>query len=114
MAGRIGALRPLRHRDFALMWAGMSASLIGDGVYLVAIAWQAYELSGTPAALSAVGLAWTLPTVLFLLAGGVVSDRRERRRVMLSADLLRALVVAAIAVLSLTGSLRMWELVALV
>jgi MFS family permease len=114
LAGRIGALRPLRHRDFALMWAGLSASLIGDGVYIVAIAWQAYELSGTPAALSAVGFAWTLPTVLFLLAGGVVSDRRERRRIMLAADLLRAAVVAAVAVLSLTGALEMWQLVALV
>lgn len=113
-AGRIGALRPLRHRDFALMWAGLSASLIGDGVYLVAIAWQAYELSGTPAALSAVGFAWTLPTVLFLLAGGVVSDRRERRRIMLAADVARAIVVAAIAALSLAGALHMWQLIALV
>lgn len=114
LTARIGALRPLRHRDFALMWAGFSASLVGDGVYLVAIAWQAYELSGTPAALSAVGFAWTLPTVVFLLAGGVVSDRRERRRLMLAADLLRAVVVAALAVLSLTGTLEMWQLVALV
>ncbi len=114
LTGRVAALRPLRHRDFALMWAGLSASMIGDGVYLVAIAWQAYELSGTPAALSAVGFAWTLPTVLFLLAGGVVSDRRERRRIMLAADVLRALVVAAIAALSLTGALEMWQLVALV
>src|SRR4051794_27052676 len=48
---RIGALRPLRHRDFALMWAGLATSLLGDGVYLVAIAWEAYELSNTPAAL---------------------------------------------------------------
>ena len=114
VAGRIGALRPLRHRDFALMWAGLSTSLIGDGVYLVAIAWQAYELSGTPAALSAVGFAWTLPTVVLLLAGGVVSDRRERRRVMLTADVVRAAVVAAIAVLSLSGALHLWELIALV
>jgi DHA3 family tetracycline resistance protein-like MFS transporter len=113
-AGRIGALRPLRHRDFALMWTGLSASLIGDGVYLVAIAWQAYELSGSPAALSAVGVAWTLPTVVLLLAGGVVSDRRERRRVMLTADVMRALVVAVLAALSLTGALHMWELIALV
>jgi MFS family permease len=113
-AARIGALRPLRHRDFALMWAGLSASLIGDGVYLVAIAWQAYQLSGTPAAFSAVGVAWTLPTVVFLLAGGVVSDRRERRRVMLAADILRALAVAAVAALSLSGVLELWQLVCLV
>jgi DHA3 family tetracycline resistance protein-like MFS transporter len=111
---RIGALRPLRHRDFALMWAGFAASLLGDGVYLVAIAWQAYELSNTPAALSVVGVAWTLPTVLLLLAGGVVSDRRDRRRVMLLADAMRAVAVGAIAALSLAGVLELWELVVLV
>jgi MFS family permease len=111
---RIGALRPLRHRDFALMWAGFATSLMGDGVYIVAIAWQAYELSDTPAALSIVGVAWTLPMVLLLLAGGVVSDRYERRRVMVGADLLRALTVAVIAALSLSGAIELWHLVVLV
>jgi MFS family permease len=111
---RIGALRPLRHRDFALMWAGLATSLLGDGVYLVAIAWQSYELSNTPTALSIVGVAWTLPTVLVLIAGGVVSDRRDRRRVMLAADLGRAVVVAVVAALSLTGVLELWQLVVLV
>ena len=111
---RIGALRPLRHRDFALMWAGLATSLVGDGIYLVAIAWQAYELSDSPLALSAVGVAWTLPMVLLLLAGGVISDRRDRRRVMVVADLLRAAVVCVAAVLSLSGVIELWHLVVLV
>ena len=112
--GRVGALRPLRHREFALMWAGLATSLVGDGIYLVAIAWQAYELSDTPLALSAVGVAWTLPMVLVLLAGGVISDRRDRRRVMVAADLLRAVVVAIAAALSISGVLELWHLVVLV
>jgi DHA3 family tetracycline resistance protein-like MFS transporter len=96
------------------MWAGLATSLLGDGIYLVAIAWQAYELSDTPLALSAVGVAWTLPMVLMLLAGGVISDRRDRRRIMVTADLMRAVVVAVAAVLSLTGVLELWHLVVLV
>ena len=51
-----------------------------DGIYFVAIAWQVYALSNAPTALSVVGVAWTLPTVVFLLVGGAISDRRERRR----------------------------------
>ena len=50
-----GPLAPLRHRDFRLLWAGMSTSLIGNGILLVALAWQVYDLSGLPAAMSAVG-----------------------------------------------------------
>jgi MFS family permease len=37
-------LRTLRHRDFRLLWMGQSVSLIGDGIYLVAIAWQVVAL----------------------------------------------------------------------
>ena len=38
-------LEPLRQRDFRLLWSGMTVSLIGDGIFLVALAWQVYELS---------------------------------------------------------------------
>jgi MFS family permease len=101
----------LRIRDFALLWAGMSISLIGDGVYFVALAWQVYDLSGSPTALSVVGVAWTLPLALFVLLGGVVTDRVERRRVMIAADLVRALAVAVIGVLSLSGAIELWHIV---
>ena len=83
-------LRPLRHRDFRLLWTGMTASLIGDGIFLVSLAWQVYELSNTPTALSIVGIAITVPQIIFLLLGGVVSDRFDRRRVMIAADARRS------------------------
>ena len=92
----------------------MTVSLLGDGIYLVAVAWQVYDLSNDPAALSLVGLAWTSGMVAFLLFGGVVSDRLERRRVMIAADLVRAAVLAVIGALSLAGVLEVWHLAALV
>ncbi len=63
-------LTPLRERDFALLWTGLTVSLIGDGIYLVAIAWQVYDISNTPSALALVGLAWSLGLAVFLLTGG--------------------------------------------
>ncbi len=105
---------PLRHRDFRVLWAGMAVSLVGDGIFLVAIAWEAYTLWNAPAALAIVGIGMTIPTVLFLLPGGVVSDRLDRRTVMLCADGLRGLAVAALAALAFASVLRLWELVALV
>ena len=83
---RVRLLAPLRHRDFRLLWSGMCISLLGDGVFIVAMAWQVYALSNVPTALSLVGIAMTVPTIAFLLLGGVVSDRFDRRRVMLAAD----------------------------
>jgi DHA3 family tetracycline resistance protein-like MFS transporter len=111
---RVRLLRPLKDRDFRLLWTGMCASLLGDGVFLIAIAWQVYALSNAPAALAIVGIAMTVPTIVFLLIGGVVSDRFDRRRVMLAADVVRGLAVAAMAALSLTGVLEVWHIVGLV
>jgi DHA3 family tetracycline resistance protein-like MFS transporter len=111
---RVQMLAPLRVRDFRLLWSGMCVSLLGDGVFIVAMAWQIYALSNTPTALAVVGIAMTVPTIAFLLVGGVVSDRFDRRRVMLAADVARGLAIAVIAVLSLTGTLELWHMVALV
>src|SRR5207245_6182748 len=107
-------LAPLRYRDFRLLWAGLTISLRGDGVFLVAIAWEAYVLWNAPAALSIVGIGMTVPMIAFLLPGGVLTDRLDRRRVMLGADAVRAAAVGVLAALALAGSLRFWELVALV
>jgi DHA3 family tetracycline resistance protein-like MFS transporter len=111
---RVNLLKPLRHRDFRLLWGGMTVSLLGDGVFLVAMAWQTYVLWNAPAALSVVGIGMTIPTIALLLPGGVVSDRFDRRSVMLVSDVVRAAAIAAIAALWLTGELRFWHLVALV
>jgi MFS family permease len=92
----------------------MSVSLLGDGIYFVAIAWQVYELSNAPTALSVVGVAWTLPTVALLLAGGVLSDRFDRRTLMVVSDLVRALAIGVIGALSVTGTLELWHLLVLV
>ena len=106
---RVGLLLPLRDRRFRRLWVAMCASLLGDGAFLVAVAWQVYELSNTPTAMSVVGIAMTVPTILFLLLGGVASDRFERRRIMVGADLLRAAAGMVLAALALSGALEVWH-----
>ena len=103
---------PLGRRDFRLLWAGMSVSLIGDGVFIVAIAWQAYAVSNKPSSLAYVGLANALPQIALLLVGGAVSDRMDRQRVLAMADIVRATAVGVLALLTALGTLRLWELFA--
>ena len=107
---RVRLLAPLAHRDYRLLVGGMSVSLLGDGLFLVALAWQVYALSDAPTALASVGIAMTVPTITCLLIGGAVSDRYDRRRVMLVADVVRGLVLAGLAALALSGGLRLSEL----
>jgi Transmembrane secretion effector len=108
---RTNLLVPLRHRDFRRLWSGMTLSLIGDGAFLVAMTWQVYVLSNAPTALAFVGIAMSVPTIVLLLVGGAVSDRVERRRVMVTADLVRAAAVGLLAALTLTGALELWHVV---
>jgi MFS family permease len=105
---------PLRHRDFRLLWLGMTVSLLGDGIFLVAMAWQVYALSNAPTALSIVGIAMTLPQIVFLLVGGAISDRFDRRLVMLVADVVRGTAIALLAALAISGALELVEMVAIV
>jgi DHA3 family tetracycline resistance protein-like MFS transporter len=91
----------------------MCTSLLGDGVFMVALAWQAYALSNTPTALATVSIAMTVPTIVCLLLGGAVSDRFDRRRVMLASDAARALAVGGLAALSAAGALALWHVIAL-
>ena len=104
---------PLRHRDFALLWSGQGVSLVGDGIFTVALALETLRIDSRPTALSFVLAARLLPTVLLLLVGGVVVDRVPRRLTMLASDATRGVAVGTIAVLVAAGVIQLWELIAM-
>jgi MFS family permease len=102
---RIGILRPLQVRDFAFLWTGMTVSMIGDGIYLVAIAWQVLQIENRPGALALVGIAWSLPQVVLVLASGALADRFDRRVLMIAGDVIRLVAIATLGILSLNDQL---------
>jgi MFS family permease len=106
----IRLFRPLRHRDYALLTGGQAVSLVGDGFFFVALAWQVYLISNEPAALSFVSVAATLPLVVFILIGGALSDRYDRRLLMIGADILRGFAIGAMGLLSMAGVLQLWHM----
>jgi DHA3 family tetracycline resistance protein-like MFS transporter len=100
----------LRHRDYRLLAIGSLASLLGDGFFLVAIALQVYAISrDRPVAFGIVGAAWTGSAALTYLIGGWAGDRFERRRIMLSADIVRGVAVGLMGLLGVAGALRLWQ-----
>jgi MFS family permease len=110
LASLPGAPPALRHRDFALLWAGQSISMLGDGIFNVALPLETLQVDSRPTALAVVLAARIAPTVCLLLLGGVVVDRIPRRFAMLAADAGRGLAVAAIAAGIATGDLHLWAL----
>jgi MFS family permease len=99
-------LRPLRNRDFQLLWTGQTVSIFGNFLHQVAVPFQLLALGASPIQLGiGASISTAVALVLFLFAGAIV-DRVPRRRVILACDLLAGIVVMAIALLSLTANLR--------
>jgi DHA3 family tetracycline resistance protein-like MFS transporter len=107
---RARILQPLRHRDFALLISGRAVSMIGDGFFFVALAWQVYLIDNDPIALSIVGVAGTLPLIVFVLIGGAFSDRYDRRLLMIGADIVRGVAITALGLLSVAGVIELWHI----
>ncbi|MFI6827666.1 MFS transporter [Kribbella sp. NPDC050241] len=104
------AVRPLRHRDYRLLWTGLAVALLGSGLWLVALAWQVIELGGGPVQLSVVTTAYSIGLVVCVLFGGIAADRLSQRSVIVAADGVRGLVLLVVAGLALTELLEVWHL----
>ncbi|MEV3933115.1 MULTISPECIES: MFS transporter [unclassified Streptomyces] len=95
-----------------LRWlTAYTASLIGDSVYFVALAWSAQKAAG-PTEVGLVMAAGALPRALLMLGGGVLADRIDPRRVILGSDALRCLLILSVAAVIALSAPALWILVA--
>jgi MFS family permease len=115
MTGPLRGLRAnlaaLEERNFRLLWLGQTGSTLGDGLSFVAIAFAVLQIGGSATAIGIVFAAYSLPHVVFLLAGGVWADRLPRNLVMLTSDAVRAVVQLWLAFLLFTGTAEVWHIV---
>ncbi|TCO33154.1 putative MFS family arabinose efflux permease [Kribbella steppae] len=106
------AVQPLRHREYRLLWTGLAVALLGSGLWLVALAWQVIELGGGPVQLSVVTTAYSIGLVVCVLFGGIAADRLSQRSVIITADIVRGLVLLVVAGFALSELLEIWHLAA--
>lgn len=93
----------LAERDFRLFFTGYLVSLAGSAMVPVALTFAIFEQGGGPGTVGLVLSAETAVLVALLLAGGVMADRLERRRVMIWADVIRCVAQLVLAGLLATG-----------
>jgi MFS family permease len=104
---------PLSSRNFQLLVGCDVTSMVGTAMAGVAVPFAVLRIGGSASDVGFVTAAGLLPTVVFLLFGGVIADRLPRQRVMLVANLGQGAAQAAFAVLVLTDHARIWEIMAL-
>ena len=108
-----GTFRALRHRNFQLFFGGQIISLIGTWMQTVAQAWLIYRLTGSGALLGVLGFVGQIPILLLSPPAGLVADRWPRRRVVISTQTASMLLAFILAALTMTGHIRVWEIIIL-
>src|SRR6476469_5024808 len=114
MGGRTAGADSARHTplglNFRLLWTSSGLSNLADGILKVSLPLLAVRLTDSPTLIAGLAFALTLPWLLFALPAGALSDRVDRRRAMLVANVIRAGLMAAIAIAIVVGAGSIWAL----
>ena len=108
-----GTFRALKNRNFQLFFGGQIISLVGTWMQTVAEAWLIYRLTGSAALLGVLGFVGQIPIFLLSPLAGLAADRWPRRRVVIATQASSMLLAFTLAALTLTGRIRVWEIIAL-
>jgi MFS family permease len=106
------ALRPFSTPQYRILTIALLMSLLGAGVWLVAVVWQVIALGGGPADLSLVATGASVGLVGAVLIGGVAADRIPQKRILVTVEAVKAAAIGTAAVLTFTGSVEIWHLAA--
>ncbi len=105
--------RALRYRNYRLFFIGQTISLTGTWMQQVAVGWLAYRLTNSPFLLGIVGFVGQIPTFIFSPFAGVFADRHDRKKMLLITQTLAMVQALILAVLILTGNIRVWHILVL-
>ncbi len=100
----------LQHRDFRLLFLSTVVSSVGSQLQTISNTWQVYELTGSALQIGITGVARAVPIILFSLAGGVVADRLDRRRIIMTTQLLNGLFALFLAIVTVTHTVQVWHI----
>ncbi|HTA44208.1 MAG TPA: MFS transporter, partial [Bryobacteraceae bacterium] len=107
------AIRALRSRNYRLFFTGQSVSLIGTWMTRLATSWLVYRLTGSAVLLGVVGFASQIPAFILGPIAGVLVDRWDRHRTLITTQVLFMTQSLALAALALTGIVKIWEIIVL-
>ena len=107
------SLSPMRTAPFRWFFAGRAASLLGNAMAPIALAFAVLDLTGKASDLGVVLAARSIPMAGLMLLGGVIADRFSRSQILLLSHLGAAVTQGAVAVLLISGSAELWMLIGL-
>jgi MFS family permease len=112
--GKVGTFSSLHNRNFRLFWSGQLVSLTGSWMQTTAMAWLVLnQLHSHGTVLGLLVAVQFTPTLVGGPWAGLVADRRDKRKILLFTQSSAAVLAGALAVLTLTGVVRLWMVFAI-
>jgi MFS family permease len=102
---RLGFLAAFSFEGFRRLWAGAFLSSVGTWIQDVALSWLIHSRMGDPFYLGLRSFAQEMPLLAFMLLGGAVADRIDRRLILLSSQWFQMAMALLLGALYLTGHL---------
>jgi MFS family permease len=103
----------LRSRNYKLYFIGQGVSLIGTWMQHIAMSWLVYRITGSVLLLGVVGFTSQIPMFVLSPLTGVITDRFNRRKLMLFAQLMFLLQAIIFAILVLSNLIQVWHIITL-
>jgi MFS family permease len=107
-------LSSLKHRNYRLLFFGTSLSHVGDFIQAMAQSWLVWTMTGSPFLLGLVGFCQALPRLLLGAVGGTIVDRVERRRLLISTQMLAMVQAFVFWALVYFSWIEFWHVLVLV
>lgn len=108
--GRLGALR---HPQYLRYWLGSFASVGATQLQVMGQGWLVYELTESALMLGYLGAAASIPAIIMTLFGGVLADRLDKKRVLMTTSVFVAALLFLLAMLDFTETVRAWHIIAI-
>jgi len=103
----------LRSRNYRLYFTGQGISLIGTWMQNIAMSWLVYRLTGSVFLLGLIGFTSQIPTFVLAPFAGVLTDRYNRQKIMILAQVFFMLQALVVALLVLFNQIEVWHIIAL-
>lgn len=100
----------LRHRDYRFLWVGLLFMSAGQWIQQVTLGWLLYDMTGSSVMLGALNGVRTLPFLVTGPVAGVAADRMDRRRLLLSTQIILVVTAGIMGLLVITGQAQVWHL----
>jgi MFS family permease len=109
----LALLNVFRHRNYRLFFSGQLVSLMGSWMQIVAQGWLVYSLTHSTLLLGFTSFCAQVTVFFMASLGGMIADRVDRRKMLLVTQGLAMIQAGILAVLTLTGVVQVWEIIAL-